>query len=88
MRKTFGHLFLDHPRDAGETYAEHAGVASRFGWRLMKAALCAFTHAVIPALHKTTASDTVRQMAAELNGRALTAREARMHRAGVYDPGL
>lgn len=88
MRNSFSALFLDHPRDAGETYIEHAGVASRFGWRLLKAAACAYCHALIPALHRTTASDTVRTMAAELNGRAITAREARMHRAGAYDPGL
>ncbi len=88
MQKAFTQLFLEHPHDAGETYAEHAGVASRFGWRLLKAAMCAFCHALIPALHRSTASDTVRAMAAELNGRAVTAREARMHRAGAYDPGL
>ncbi|MGQ4827728.1 DUF6356 family protein [Enterococcus faecalis] len=45
-------------------------------------------HALIPALHRTTASDRVRAMAAELNGRAMVARDERMRRAGVYDPGL
>jgi hypothetical protein len=50
--------------------------------------MCAYCHALIPALHRTTASDTVRAMAAELNGRAILARESRMHRAGAYDPGL
>ena len=88
MANAFDKLFLEHPRDAGESYTEHFGVASRFGWRLLKAACCAFCHAIVPAMHKTTASDTVRTMAGELNGRAILAREARMHRAGVYDPGL
>jgi Family of unknown function (DUF6356) len=88
MSKLFNHLFLDHPQEVGESYGQHAAAASRYGWRLLKASACAYLHALVPALHKTTASDTVRGMAAELNGRALTARDERMRRAGVFDPGL
>ena len=43
-------------------------------------------HALVPAVHKTTASDCVKDMAKELGGRAITAREKRMRRAGAYDP--
>jgi len=88
MQKAFDKLFLEHPQEVGESYAEHAAAASRYGWRLLEASACAFIHALIPGLHKTTASDRVRAMAAELNGRAAIAREERMRRAGVYDPGL
>lgn len=88
MAKTFKELFLDHPHEVGETYGEHAVAASRYGWRLLQASMCAYIHALIPALHRTTASDRVRAMAAELNGRAMVARDERMRRAGVYDPGL
>ena len=88
MLKAFEKLFLEHPREVGETWAEHAAAASRYGWRLLKASGCAFIHALIPGLHKTTASDRVRAMAAELNGRATVARDERMRRAGVSDPGL
>jgi hypothetical protein len=88
MPKGLKQLFLDHPQEVGETYGEHAAAASRYGWRLLEASLCAFIHALIPGLHKTTASDRVRAMAAELSGRAMVARDERMRRAGVYDPGL
>jgi hypothetical protein len=88
MAKGFDKLFLEHPHEVGETYAEHAAAASRYGWRLLQASLCAYIHALVPALHKTTASDRVRAMAAELNGRAMVARDERMRRAGAYDPGL
>ena len=88
MRKEFDRLFADHPREVGETYLEHFAAASKYGLRLMGAASRAFVHALIPGLCKTDASDRVRTMASELNGRALTAREERMRRAGAYDPGL
>jgi hypothetical protein len=88
MQKAFEKLFLEHPQEVGESYTEHAAAASRYGWRLLEASTCAFIHALIPSLHKTTASDRVRAMAAELNGRAMIAREERMRRAGAYDPGL
>lgn len=88
MLKAFEKLFLEHPQEVGETYAEHASAASRYGWRLLQASACAYIHALVPGLHKTTASDRVRAMAAELNGRAKIAREERMRRAGAFDPGL
>ena len=88
MLKAFDKLFLEHPREVGETYAQHAAFASSYGWRLLGAGACAFIHALVPALHKTTASDRVRAMAVELNGRAKLAREERMRRTGAYDPGL
>lgn len=78
--------FLDHPGQVDESYIEHMGHSSAYGWRLFKASMCAFCHALVPALHQTTASDTVKAMAKELGGRAITAREERMRRAGVYDP--
>ena len=53
-------LFVEHPSEVGESYTEHAAAASSYGWRLLKASLCAFAHALVPAVHKTTASDTVK----------------------------
>jgi hypothetical protein len=88
MRRTFMRLFRDHPKEVDESYLEHFGASSGYGWRLLKAAAMAYCHAFIPGVCKTAASDRVRAMAAELNGRALTAREERMRQAGVYDPGL
>jgi hypothetical protein len=88
MLKGLDKLFLEHPREVSESYAEHAAAASRYGWILLGASACAFIHALIPGLHKTTASDRVRALAVELNGRAKLARDERMRQAGAYDPGL
>ncbi|MGZ8370000.1 MAG: DUF6356 family protein [Caulobacteraceae bacterium] len=86
MPNVFAKLFAEHPSEVGESYLEHAGKASSYGWRLLKASLCAYTHAIIPGVHKATASECVCEMARELGGRQLTAREERMRRAGAYDP--
>lgn len=88
MTQLFSRLFLAHPREVGESYLEHAGAASSYGFRLLRASMAAFVHALVPGLCKTTASDCVCDMADELNGRRLTAREERMRRAGAWDPGL
>ena len=45
----FRRLFLDHPATVGESYAEHFGVASRFGLTMIKGGLGALVHAVVPA---------------------------------------
>jgi hypothetical protein len=86
MPNPFYQLFLQHPSEVGESYGEHAAAASRYGWRLLKASACAYLHALAPAVHKTTASDCVKDMARELGGRQVVAREERMRRAGAFDP--
>lgn len=88
MSNPFSRLFLDHPREVGESYGEHFVAASTYGLRVLKVAGYCFVHAVAPGLFKTKASDTIRQMASELGGRAVVAREERMRQAGVWDPGL
>ncbi len=81
-------LFLDHPREVGESYGLHARHAGAYGFRLIGAGLAALVHALIPGLHKHTASRAICEMARELDGRATSARESRMRDAGAYDPGL
>lgn len=88
MKTPFHRLFLDHPREVEESYVEHMAAASTYGFRLLAAAGAAFVHALIPALCKTSASDRIKAMATELNGRAETARDTRMREAGAIDPGL
>ncbi|HEU0067171.1 MAG TPA: DUF6356 family protein [Sphingomonas sp.] len=62
-------LFLDHPETVGESFAEHFGVASRFGVTMIVGGLGALAHAFVPAICKTRGSDTVaalhRQMVAK-----------------------
>lgn len=88
MTSKFSKLFTDHPKEVGETYFEHMATSAKFGGLLLKLAGCAFLHALIPALHRTTVSDTVRALANDMNGRAKEAQESRMKNAGVWDVGL
>ncbi|MGR3573023.1 DUF6356 family protein [Brevirhabdus sp.] len=55
----FDRLFLDHPRQVGESYLEHAAFAGRFALTLAAAAGAAAVHAVIPCLFEKTASRMV-----------------------------
>lgn len=88
MIQTFNRLFVDHPREVKESYLHHMAASSRFGFRLLKLAGCAFLHSVVPGVCKTTVSSSICCMADELGGRAREARECRMRDAGVWDPGL
>lgn len=62
-------LLFAHPRAVGESYAEHAAVASRFGLAMIAGGLRCLIHAVIPALHQTAASDTVERLNRQLQHR-------------------
>ena len=88
MTDTFNRLFVDHPREVKESYLEHMAASSRFGFRLLRLAGCAFLHALVAGVHKATVSKAVCCMAEEMDGRAKEARECRMRNAGVWDPGL
>ncbi len=88
MIRTLNRLFVEHPREVEESYLHHLVASSRFGFRLLKLAGCAFVHAIVPGLHKSTVSKAVCCMAEEVGGRAQQAREGRMREAGVWDPGL
>jgi hypothetical protein len=88
MIRSLSRLFVDHPREVGETYLHHAAVAARMGVRLAKLSGCAFIHALTPGLHKATVSGEIKRMADELGYRADIARESRMKDAGAFDPGL
>ncbi len=62
----FGKLFTDHPASVGESYTEHFGVASGFGVRMIAGGIGCILHAVLPFVHKTTGSDTIGALHAEL----------------------
>lgn len=65
----FDRIFLDHPRSIGESYAEHAGIAARFGWSMVVAGVACIVHAIVPALFPRTASGAVRRLYAEMRAR-------------------
>ena len=52
-------LLMEHPRDIGESYGEHAGHALFIGIKLMTAGLACLVHAVLPGLFVRTASAAV-----------------------------
>ena len=84
----FERLFLEHPREVGESYLEHLGHSAGYGWRVLKISCFCFIHALIPGIFKTAASSRICAMADELDDRAQLAREERCRQSGSYDPGL
>lgn len=58
--------FTDHPASVGESYAEHLGVAARFGGRMIAGGVAAVLHGIFPFLFTTTASRTVAALNAEM----------------------
>ena len=62
--------FTRHPREAGESYLQHFGVAVRFGLRMIGGGLGCLVHAVFPFLCERTGSETVRDLNGRLTKRA------------------
>ena len=62
----FRKLFLDHPKEVGETYAEHLVVAGRFGAEMVTGGMACMIHAVVPAAFKSAGSDTVSRLHARM----------------------
>lgn len=67
--------FRTHPAAVGESYLEHMGVASSFGFALMRAGLACFIHAIFPFLFTSTARTAI----ADLHQRIVTHRDRRSH---------
>ncbi len=55
-------IFLAHPRNVGEGYFEHFGVASSFGLAMITGGAKALVHAVLPNMCETSGSDTIRRL--------------------------
>lgn len=58
----FRKIFLDHPREVEEGFFEHFRVASSFGLTMIWGGTKAIVHAFVPALCKTSGSDTIRRL--------------------------
>lgn len=61
--------FTDHPHAVGETYRQHLGVATRFGFAMILAGLASVIHGLCPWLFQTTGSRTVKRLYNRLTGR-------------------
>ncbi len=62
-------LFLQHPREVRESYLQHMGVATRFGFLMMRSGLACMIHGFVPALFTRTGSATVKQLYGEMRDR-------------------
>ena len=62
-------LFLSHPRSLGESYAEHAGTALRFGATMVVGGLACLVHAVVPSLFPHSASGRVKKLYGQMKAR-------------------
>jgi len=70
--------FTAHPNDVGETYAQHAVFAMRYGAKMALGGLAALAHGLCPFLFRTTASRITDELAATLEAarnRGRTAKE-------------
>ena len=65
------HLFTEHPHSVGESYAEHAVTAVRFGGAMIGGGFACLIHALVPALFTRTGSTTVRRLHARVIARSL-----------------
>jgi hypothetical protein len=54
--------FTDHPREVGESYGQHFGVASRVGIKMIAGGLACFVHAVFPFLCVNRGSETIKDL--------------------------
>ena len=62
-------LFTAHPHSVDETYGEHFGVATKFGFALIGAGFASVLHGVFPWMFQTTGSRTVKKLYHQLTGR-------------------
>jgi Family of unknown function (DUF6356) len=62
-------FFLSHPRTAGQSYLQHQRFAWKVALTLLGAASAAFIHGLLPNIFCTRASDTIKRLHAQLEGR-------------------
>lgn len=55
-------IFTRHPRELGESYGEHFGVAVTFGAKMVAGGIACMIHGLVPALFATTGSGTVKRL--------------------------
>ena len=81
MAALFNRWFAAHPRSVGESYAEHFGIAARFGASMVAAGIACLFHALVPALFERTGSRTIKRLYADM-----AARQPELQRPAHEDP--
>ncbi len=69
--------FTAHPHDVGETYAQHALFAMRYGAKMTLGGIAALAHGLFPFLFRTTASRITDELAATLEAARSRGRTAK-----------
>jgi hypothetical protein len=65
-------LFTEHPESVGESYLQHASVATSFGLRMLFGGIACLLHAIFPFAFRRTGSECI----TELHERMVTHRTA------------
>jgi hypothetical protein len=68
MLQPIDRLFIAHPRSAGQGYFAHLWFAWRFGAHMLRGALAAFGHGLLPCTLTSSASRIVRELQDRLGG--------------------
>jgi len=74
--------FRTHPASVGESYVEHFGMATAFGFALLRAGIACLIHAFLPFLFTTTG----RRAIEDLHRRMVTHRDHRTAAAPAPHP--
>lgn len=62
-------IFLQHPREQGMTYAQHAAHSLKFSAKFAKASLQSLIHAFVPNQFQSTTTDLTKSLVEQLNNR-------------------
>jgi len=65
-----GNPFTRHPKEVGETYAQHMSHAGYFGVRMIGGGIACLIHAIFPFWCVNTGSRTMNKLHNKLHGRA------------------
>lgn len=76
-------LFLEHPEEVGESYAEHFRAAGGFGIAMIAGGVACVLHAFVPRMFVTTGSGTVKRLYELMVAKRAAKREANIEMRSI-----
>jgi hypothetical protein len=76
-------LFSDHPKEVGETYAEHFAAAGGFGIKMIVGGIACVVHAIVPGLFVTTGSGTIKKLYDQMVAKRAAKRDANIEMRSI-----
>ncbi len=76
-------LFLSHPRELGESYAEHFAVAGWFGVTMIVGGIACLAHAIVPRLFPAVGSGTVSRLHGQMVAKRAAKRQAQIEAKSI-----